>query len=218
MKKDNVRKKIIRNRKKELKQRFFKLSNPKWMITILLVSIGIIVASYYTHKCDTWLSGVFVSAGCGGMTGLVLYFLSNLRNNNYAILQKEFSTLNSIRNILNRINGFKNYHQYYRESWGVKRDSFLDGLEIVGLLEKLQMIVDDMSCKLYEIFTVDDDNPLSYENLQIFKSRLLNADGDNEVQICMNDIVKHFAPVENKVFELIREKEDQLMFLGRFVI
>ena len=218
MKKDKIIKRIIQNRRKELRQRFFKLSNLKWMIGILLCSIGILTASYYTFKCNPWLSGVFVSAGCGGITGLVLYFLSNLRNNKHAILQKEFSTLTSISHIVNQINGFKNYHLCYRKSWGQKRDIFEDGLEIVDLLEDLQTIVDNMPCELYDAFVIDAENPLSYENLQIFKSKLLNADGDNEVQVCMNDIEKHFAVVENTIFELTREKEDQLMFLGKYIV
>lgn len=218
MKKDNITKRIIQKRNRELRKRFFKLSNLKWMLGILLCSIGILAASYYTHKCNLWLSGVFVSAGCGGITGLVLYFLSNLRNNKYAVLQKEFSIINSIHDKLNQLNDFRNYHLCYRKSWGPKRDIFEDGLEIVNLLEDLQTIVDNMPRELYDAFIIDGDNPLSYENLQIFKGRFLNADGDNEVQMCMNDIVKHFAVMENTIFELTREKEDQLMFLGRFVI
>lgn len=218
MKKDKITKRIIRKRNKELRERFFKLSNLKWMIVILLCSIGILTASYYTYDCNPWLSGMFVSAGCGGITGLVLYFLSNLRNNKYAVLQKEFSILNSIHNTLTQINGFNNYHLCYRKSWGPKRDIFEDGLEIVNLLEELQTIVDNMPRELYDAFIIDDDNPLSFENLQLFKSRFLNADSNDEVQMYMTDIVKHFTVVENTVFELTSEKEDQLMFLGKFFI
>ena len=218
MKKDRITKRIIQKRRKELRQRFFKLSNLKWMVVIFLCSAGILAASYYTYTSNPWLSGVFVSAGCGGITGLVLYFLSNLRNNKYAVLQKEFSILNSIHDTITQINGFKNYHLCYRESWGSKRDIFEDGLEIVNLLEELQATVDNMPQELYDAFIIDDDNPLSFENLQLFKNRFLNADGDNEVQMCMNDLEKHFAVVENTIFDLTREKEDQLMFLGKFFI
>lgn len=218
MKKDSITKQIIKKRRKELQQRFFKLSNLKWMIVILVCSAGILVASYCTYKSNPWLSGVFVSAGCGGITGLVLYFLSNLRNNKCAILQKEFSTLASIGDILNQIDGFKNYHLCYRKSWGAKRDIFEDGIEIAGLLEGLQFVIDNMPSELYEAFLVEGDNPLSYENLQLFRNRLLNANSDEEVEICMNEIAKHFSVVQDKVFELTREKEDQLMFLGKFFV
>ena len=218
MKKDRITKRIIQKRRKELRQRFFKLSNLKWMVVIFLCSAGILAASYYTYTSNPWLSGVFVSAGCGGITGLVLYFLSNLRNNKYAVLQKEFSILNSIHDTITQINGFKNYHLCYRKSWGSKRDIFEDGLEIVNLLEELQATVDNISQELYDAFIIDDDNPLSFENLQLFKNRFLNADGDNEMQMCMNDLEKHFAVVENTIFDLTREKEDQLMFLGKYIV
>ncbi len=218
MKKDKITKRIIRKRNKELRERFFKLSNLKWMIGISLCSIGVLSASYYTYECNSWLSGVFVSAGCGGITGLALYFLSNLRNNKYTVLKKEFSILHSVHDILTQINDFKNYHLCYRKSWGPKKDIFEDGLKIVNLLEKLQTIVDNMPQELYDAFIIDDDNPLSFENLQLFKSRFLNADSDDEVQMYMTDIVKHFTAVANRIYELTNEKEDQLMFLGRFVI
>ena len=218
MKKDSITKRIIKNRRKELRQRFFKLSNLKWMIVILACSAGILVASYCTYKSNPWLSGVFVSAGCGGITGLVLYFLSNLRNNKCTILQKEFSTLASISDILDQIDGFRNYHLCYRKSWGPKRDIFEDGIEIAGLLEDLQSVIDNMPRELYEVYLVEGDNPLSYENLQLFRNRFLNANSDEEVEICMNEIAKHFSVVQDKIFELTREKEDQLMFLGKFFI
>ena len=75
-----------------------------------------------------------------------------------------------------------------------------------------------MPQELYDAFIIDDDNPLSFENLQLFKNRFLNADGDHEVQMCMNDLEKHFAVVENTIFDLTREKEDQLMFLGKYIV
>ena len=85
-------------------------------------------------------------------------------------------------------------------------------------MEKFQTIVDNMPQELYDAFIIDDDNPLSFENLQLFKSRFLNADSDDEVQMYMTDIVKHFTAVANRIFELTNEKEDQLMFLERFII
>ena len=142
MKKEDITKRILRMRKNELRQRFFKLSNLKWMVGILLCSIGVLITSYYLYECNPWLSGVFVSAGCGGLTGLVLYFLSNLRNNKLAILQKELATLKSISDILNRIEGFRNYHRYYKKAWGEKRDILEDRCEIITLLEELQDVAD----------------------------------------------------------------------------
>lgn len=216
--KQDIQKQIIKKRYKELRQRFFKLPNLKWMIVILLLSSGILISSYYIHKCNPWLSGVLVSAGCGGITGLVLYFLSNLRNNKYALLQKEFSALTSIRNITNQIKGFQCYHKSYRLSWGKKRDIFEDGLEIVSLLEELQLITDNMYSELYDKFFAKGDNLLSYENLQMYKSRLLNLNAEDEAIECMDDIVEHFVCIEEIIFDLINEKEDQLMFLGRIFI
>ena len=75
-----------------------------------------------------------------------------------------------------------------------------------------------MPRELYDAFIIDDDNPLSFENLKLFKSRFLNADSNDEVQTHMTDIVEYFSVVENTILELTREKEDQLMFLGKFFI
>ena len=75
-----------------------------------------------------------------------------------------------------------------------------------------------MPRELYSSFIIDGDNPLSYENLQLYESRFLNADSDNEVKQYMNDIVKHFSDINNKVFDLKREKEDQIMLLGKYIL
>ena len=45
---------------------------------------------------------------------------------------------------------------------------------------------------------------------------LVNA--EDEAIECMDDIVEHFVCIEEIIFDLINEKEDQLMFLGRIFI
>lgn len=218
MKKDNIQKRMIRKRKMELRQRFFKLSNFKWMIGILLCSIGFLVASCFIHERNSWLSGVLVSVGCGGFTGIVLYFLSNLRNNKVSILQKELATLNAIKDILNQIHGFKNYYQCYRCSWGEKRNILEDGYKVASLLEELQGVVDNMPVELHDIFEIDGNHPLAFEKMQLFKNTLLNIDDGNEMQICFEDVSKHFTNIEEKIFDLTNEKEDQIRFLGKFFV
>ena len=186
------------------------------MVVILLCSIGILTASYFLFDCNPWLSGVFVSAGCGGITGLVLYFLSNLRNNKCAILQKEYKTLKDISDILSQVSGFKAYHAFYKKAWGKKRDVFEDGHQIVLLLEELQSITDDMMPELFSAFTEKEDNPLSFEILQLFKNRFSVWNEEKDVLEWINSIIEHFASVEDKIFEMLREREDQLMFMGKY--
>ncbi len=96
MKKDNTIKPFIRYRKKELRTRFFKLSNFWCTVLILSLSIIILEISCFIYECNSWLSGALVSVSCGCFTGLVLYFLSNLRNNKLAKIQREHQQLKDV--------------------------------------------------------------------------------------------------------------------------
>lgn len=218
MKTNTIIRKSLSKRRKEYLKRVFKLSSLLWMICVAIISLGILVLSYCLYESNGWLSGVLVSAGCGGITGLVLYFLSNVRNNKIAILQKELSSLKSIYNILNQIIGFERYHKLCRKSWGVKRDILADGYEIIRLLEELSAVVDAMSKELYDTLEIKCDASLSYHNIKLFINRLVDIDDENDVNLWVKDFITQFEEVKATAFELANEKEDQLMFLGRFFI
>ena len=102
VKKDYTIKPFIRYRKRELRTTFFKLSNFRGSIFIFLLST-ILFGISYVCKCNSWLSSALLSVSCGCFTGLVLYFLSNLRNNKLAIIQKEHNQLKEVIDILNSI-------------------------------------------------------------------------------------------------------------------
>lgn len=61
----------------------------------------------------------------------------------------------------------------------------------------------NLKCSVYDILTQIND----FKNHHLCYRKMY-----------MTDIVKHFTAVANRIFELTNEKEDQLMFLGRFVI
>ena len=218
MKKDKTVKKIIRYRRKELSNRILKLSNLRWMIGILIWSIFFLILSYLVYNEANWLSGVFVSTACGGFTGLVLYFLSNTRNNKYAILQTELRTLKSTYDILNQIDGFKNYHRFYLKSWGDKRNIFDDGYKTIELLDELTHVIDDMPRDLYNIIASQTTSKFCYEDIMFLKSQFFNLEKGDEVQLWFVHISDNFSNVHEKIFDLIKEKEDQLSFLGHYFV
>ena len=82
-------KKYVRKRRKEKLFRFITLPSFLWVIAFIVISAVLLTASYFTRTSNPWLSGVLVSVACGIITGVILYFLSNLRSIQLYNLQME---------------------------------------------------------------------------------------------------------------------------------
>lgn len=78
-----------------------------WTVAIIILSIVILLASWFTASLCDWLFNLFVSMSISCFTGLILYFLSNLRNNREGKLRKEVQLLTRVLNILRDILGLK---------------------------------------------------------------------------------------------------------------
>ena len=73
-------KKLNRKRKREKFYRFISLPTVLWIMIFLIVCVSLLILSYFLHESNPWFSGVLVSISCGIITGVILYFLSNLRS------------------------------------------------------------------------------------------------------------------------------------------
>lgn len=86
-KKSPMYKKHVRKRRKEKICRFVSLPTFLWTIAFLIISSLLLLVSFFINQITPWCSGVLVSIACGIITGVILYFLSNLRNNKQHSLQ-----------------------------------------------------------------------------------------------------------------------------------
>ena len=175
MKKDNTIKPFIRYRKKKLRTIFFRLSNFRYTFLILLLSIIILAISCFIYECNGWLSGALVSVSCGCFTGLVLYFLSNLRNNKLAKIQREHQQLKYVIDVLNNIITIISCHKY-KNLLFERRDIFADSADVFHMLYELEEARNKLPLELYDVLTKKGYDPADRDNLNNYRDKLSNSD------------------------------------------
>lgn len=217
VKKDNAIKPFIRYRKKELRTRFFKLSNFRCTILILLLSIIMLVISCLIYECNSWLSGALVSVSCGCFTGLVLYFLSNLRNNKLAKIQKEHQQLGEVLDVLSNINTTISCHKY-KFLLFEKRDIFTDSADVFLMLNELETARNKLPRKLYDILPQKGYDPADRDNLNSYRDKLINSEDKVSVKKSLLYIYDELLPLADYLQELYSERDDQLMLMGKYFL
>lgn len=213
---DNITRRIIKIHKKELRQRLLKLPNLWWSILVLAISLLLLVISYFLKE-NAWLSGALVSISCGGITGLTLYFLSNIRNNKLAKIQKEYASLCAMDSILRKIIGFGTYYKLYIKIWDEKRNIIEDCCEVLCLIDELDEAKKDMPYSLYNALGFHDNDPLDYDNIRSLRTGYESAiDDENKMKIWLKEIVEYLIPVADKIHDPLNERKDQIIFLGKY--
>ena len=217
MKKDNTIKPFIRYRKKELRTRFFKLSNFWCTVLILSLSIIILAISCFIYECNSWLSGALVSVSCGCFTGLVLYFLSNLRNNKLAKIQREHQQLKDVIDVLNNITTIISCHKY-KILLFEKRDIFADSTDVLILLNELETVRNKLPLQLYNVLPQKGYDPADRDNLNNYRDKLSNSDDKVSAKKSLLYIYDELLPLADYLQELYCERNDQLMLMGKYFL
>lgn len=93
---DKVTRRIIRYSKNRTRKSVIKLPNVWWVLLVVILTALLLWGSYILFEPWPWASNVLISAGCGCFTGLVFYFLSHLRNNKIAAIQKEYAAIKEL--------------------------------------------------------------------------------------------------------------------------
>lgn len=210
--KDNVGKKLIRISRKETRKRLLKLPNFWCSISILLIAIILLLTSLFLFNCCPWLSNALISTSCGCFTGLVLYFLANIRNNKVAKLQTEYHALKETLRIMRVITGYGLLYSMTR-FWG-KRNTVEDSGEIWRLLQELDEARNEVPNELYDTVPNKGYDPVSHDNLDSYKELLMAS----EYETFKNNIIYISEEIDAVITHLdilFREREDQLRIMGK---
>lgn len=207
---------LIKYRKKEVRKRMIRLPNFKWSIGIFVVFLLLLLLSWVVYKNNNWLSGVLVSTSCGCVTGLIFYFLANLRNNQGIKLQYEYDSIKNVYDIISKIMGYEFYYRYYWPSWGEKRNIHNDCYEILTLLDELETARGKIPYSVYNTVESLGYDPIDRDNLNTYRS-WLNADENDELlKKRIKEISDSLIPVATELHGPLYTRKDQLMFLGRY--
>lgn len=212
---DKLTKMIIKRHKTELRERLFKLPNFWWSVSVLITSVGLMAISYVFRE-NNWLSSTLVSISCGGITGLTLYFLSNIRNNKLNRVKKEYAILSQMNEILHKIIGFKNYYMFFRKSWDEKHNVYKDGFIVRGLLDELNEVMHDMPYSLFASLGFTENDPLDYDKTSSMKERFDEADNEMEMEKWIKETSQYVIPIADRIHEPLYQRKDQIMFLGKY--
>lgn len=215
-KKKDINSMIIKHRKKEVRSNFLKLPQVWWSISILAVAVIMLIVSRCTYVCDNWLSGALVSTSCGCFTGLVLYFLSNIRANKLARLQREYKAIDNVRRTLRSIFGYKQKYTC-EQSLKMKSDLFQDIEDVVSLLRELEQERNELPFEVYHVLQKTGYDPMDYDSINAYVIKLHEAT-EETAKSAIIDICKELYIVDNELHKLHGEREDQLMLLGKWFV
>ena len=212
---DKSIKPFIKYRKKELRVRIFKMSHFWWSIVILSIALGILIISFFLYECMPWLSGTLTSISCGCFTGLVFYFLTNIRNNKLVKLQKEYKQIKDTFVVANSILNIIKCYKFKGLNIN-KKDIWEDRERISLSIDELEIYRNRISGELYDIIPQKGYDPSDRDNLNDYKNRLYKSDEFHSIKTSMLFIHDELLPLVDILHKLLQEQEDQLMIMGRY--
>ena len=195
---------IWRAKKKNLKA----ICSFNIITTILIIFSIIIILLFISYKLrDGWLSNALLSIGSGIFTGLIIYFLTNIRANKMGKLLSEVDFLKEIKKHNDELSDiwfqtmFKNT-MYYPVNVGL--DYLIKMLEdsIYGLYSSINNL------PYYLYIEINCKNI----NLDVIKS-FKNIKSENALLYQVSSIQKQISPIIDKVDNAIKNKEMQISIL-----
>ena len=213
---DKTTRRIIKWRKGILRKRLAKLPNFWWSIGVFVLFILLLILSFCTYEKCNWLSGVLVSASCGCFTGLIFYFLSNVRNNKEAKLKKEYLNIKLVYEILINIVNYSSCYGKYYKFLGTKRDVFEDGYSIMSLLDELEEKRGIIPLDIYDVVASKGYDPMDRDNINSYRDMIAATNNVKDMEKCILKIGEELISVADTLQELLQEREDQIMFIGKY--
>lgn len=214
MRKDDIIKRQIKHRNKDIRQRVCKLTYVWYTGAILLIAVVLLIISYFIYQCHPWLSGVFVSTSCGCFTGITFYFLVNIRMNKERRLQKEYTAIKKTLDLLQNVLNIIKYHQLYQQIWQKN-----DTEEILSYLYQIEDARNLIDISVYNLVDKYGYDPLDMDNMNSYREKILESKEDDEaMRESIVWIGEELSKAKEELQELLREREDQISFIGNYFL
>lgn len=213
---DKITRNLIKYYKKQRKKNIKKLSFIKWVRNIVGISAIFLVFSFVFRGIDSWISSALLSISCGCITGLSFYFLANIRSNQDVSINCEYETLSqTFRTCMAILNIVDKYR--YQKIYGIgKIDAMETCNEILVKLDELEEIRNKISNEIYDVVPEIGYDPLDRDNINSYRdslSTVIENGQDDDVKRAMYQISKELLKAADFIQELIREREDQRVFI-----
>ena len=206
-------KKYVRKRRKEKLFRFITLPSFLWVIAFIVISALLLTASYFTRTSNPWLSGVLVSVACGIITGVILYFLSNLRSIQLYNLQmsqeklypvyKAISDLTDEKIMIENSRGLGTWHCTLNEECAAIRDK----------LDKVSEVLNSTNIAFFE--------EEGWENLFNNVNKLIDSCeflyDENSREKWLLDVYNMSESAKRKISFLMDKNSDKIRFIKKYI-
>ena len=208
-----IYKEYKKRRLKEKISRFVLLPTFLWTITFFVVSLVLLIMSYFVDQSSSWLSGVLVSIACGIITGIILYFLSNLRSVKISVLQMKFDEIMLLNDLVYDV---------------LNEKVVIENSELLGvgytLPEKCKMImtkVDKLwtSMDIYDLDGFYQKNGLRnfIEIVEDIWNQYYRLSCDEDREKWIDDIILKLSPICEIIDLITDEYCDKLSFMKKYV-
>ena len=206
--------KYVRQRRKEKFCHFITLPTFLWVLVFLTLSSLMLVASYFINTMNAWLSGVLISIACGIITGVILYFLSNLRNAKLYVIERNYDEFYNVYKLLEDVL-FKKIMCDNTMALGMDLDWGNECSEIMGKLECLKEALDPWGIEHWEEKEgLEDFAKKVYELCNQFE--LLSTDADRQEWIF--SIESTLEPIRRIMSVILAEYCDRLRYMKNYFV
>ena len=210
-------KRHIRRRRKEKFCRFVSLPTVICCIVAFILSSGLLTGSYFLNEQHPWFSNVFVSTSCGILTGVTLYFFSNLRNSNRHRLEHDQKELWSVQTCIGNILGDIVMKNVMKET-GQKVDVLKVCDHIAEKLEELRQTVYEVAGGFVEY---DDKDKNSYgrlwDDIQDLIEKYDALETPSNLDEWLSLVYETLKPFERGLQTNISKNRDQIDFLEKTI-
>ena len=212
--KSPIYKKYKRKRNKEKLVRFVSLPTVLWTIGFLLVSSLFLFLSFLVYESNPWLSGVLVSISCGIITGVILYFLSNLRSSKLHILEVEEDEIYSVYKLLSDVL-FEKY--IIDNSRKLGTCVYTIEKEAKAIMDKLILLSDSFNGGNVGFFEEKDGLESLCKNVSELCDYYDMLENDNDRQKWVSDVIARLSPLMRKMETIMEENSDKIIFIKRYI-
>ena len=211
--KSSFYKKIRRKRRIEKFLRFVSLPTVLLIIALSILFSALLILSFFIYENNPWLSGVLVSISCGIITGVILYFLSNLRSSKLHKLEIEEDEIYPIYNLVCDVI-FEKYLIDNSRNLGTCVYTLQE--EAKALVDKLIPLSDSFNGGNIGFFEEKD----GLEHICKIVEELCNnyelLYNDDARKKWISNVVDVLSPIKRKMEIIMEENCDRIRFIKRY--
>lgn len=207
-------KRYKRKLRREKFRRFITLPTFLWVLVFLILSSLVLVASYFINGINSWLSGVLVSVACGTITGVIFYFLSNLRSAKLYAIERDRDEIYDMYKLLEDV--------FFQK--GFCDDELLAGTklnldyECSEIMEKLERLQEAFKPWNVELFEKKEGLENFAEKVDELCNRFESLSNDADRQEWLSDIESYLNPIRRIMSVILALYGDQLRFMKNYIV